>query len=162
MKVFIDFDIFYHSRSALQDVSWPWWGADRKAQAKENQDHLHLGAVEGVGEGLPGDSLPRHLHQGRDRHEDWPHRSQSPSSYFRNITQFSDNLKSGSLAWNWELCGTLLLHIEIWGFYSNFTILKFRNIGVFKANQTWKTRDSCDPGSRNFFNNCGSFLQRSV
>ena len=65
-------------RTALQDVPGPGRHSHREEEAAEDQDDLHLSPVQGAGESLPGDSLPRHLHQGGDRHEDRPHGGQSP------------------------------------------------------------------------------------
>lgn len=47
---------------------------DGEEETTKDQDHVHLCPAEGVGEGLPGDALPRHLHQGGDRYEDRPDR----------------------------------------------------------------------------------------
>ena len=50
------FDILY-GRTALQDVPWPWGGADREEEAAEDSNHLHLGPAQGAREGLPGIKL---------------------------------------------------------------------------------------------------------
>ena len=57
-------------RTAVQDVPRAGGHPDGEEEAAEDQDHLHLRPAEGAGESVPGDPLPRHLHQGGDRHED--------------------------------------------------------------------------------------------
>ncbi|GIY34488.1 hypothetical protein CDAR_498811 [Caerostris darwini] len=61
---------------SLQSVHWPRRRADGEEEAAPNPNHLHELAAQGAGEGLPGDALPGHLHQGGDCHEDRPHGSQ--------------------------------------------------------------------------------------
>lgn len=62
----------YLRRPAVQSVPWTRGGAVGEEKAEEDQDDFHLGPVEGARAGIPGDALPRHLHEGRDRHEDRP------------------------------------------------------------------------------------------
>ncbi|KAE8751718.1 hypothetical protein FOCC_FOCC001566, partial [Frankliniella occidentalis] len=46
--------------------------ADGEAEAAPDPNHLHVGAAQGAGAGLPGDALPGHLHAGGDRAQDRP------------------------------------------------------------------------------------------
>lgn len=44
-------------------------------EAEETEDPLHLAAAAGAGGDLREEPVPRHVHEGGDRHVDQPHRS---------------------------------------------------------------------------------------
>ena len=67
-------------RPPVQDVPRPGGNPHRKEEAAPHPDNLHLGPAEGARARLPGDPLPRHLHQGGDRHEDRPDGGESAGS----------------------------------------------------------------------------------
>ena len=74
-------------RPPVQDVPRPGGNPHRKEEAAPHPDNLHLSPAEGARARLPGDPLPRHLHQGGDRHEDRPHRGQGPGETNTYIVQ---------------------------------------------------------------------------
>ena len=44
----------HNSRPGLQDVRRAWGGPERETQAAPHKDHLHVGAAQGAGAGVPG------------------------------------------------------------------------------------------------------------
>ena len=78
------------SWAAVQSLLWtpPRRRVDREAEAAQDPDDLHLSPTQRTGESVSGDPLSRHLHQGRHRTEDRPHRSSSTSKCESDLISF--------------------------------------------------------------------------
>lgn len=66
----------FSSGVAIQGVSWPRRSTDGETETEANPYDFHFGTAQGTGAGLPGDTLSRYIHKGRDRHEDRSDRGQ--------------------------------------------------------------------------------------
>jgi len=62
--------VMFSSGPALQGVSGTRRGADGETQAEANPYHIHIGTAQRTGTGVPGDALPRHIHERGDCYED--------------------------------------------------------------------------------------------
>lgn len=60
----------FSSGFAIQGLSGPRRSADGETETEANPHDVHIGTAQGTRAGLPGDTLSRYIHEGRDRHED--------------------------------------------------------------------------------------------